>query len=309
MRPSIKDFFHFNRSERRGTISLLVIIVGVIIFKELLIYANPDPILSTVNIDSLQQVVELHQREKVEENHEIIEENVNKFHSLQLVEFNPNNLSIETWQKFGLSKKQAETIKNYEEKGGVFRIKTDVQKMYTVSNALYAKLEPYILLPDSFVKQDYNESLKKREPKAAYETWKKEKRVYPKVLINTADTSEFKKLYGIGDYYALKIVEYRESLGGFVSKDQLKEIWGLKPETLVHIDTQLVYNSVPIRKININTASVDELKAHPYIFWKVANSIVNYREQHGNYMDLNTIKKSVLISDSLFLQLKPYLKY
>ena len=309
MQPSIKDFFHFNRAERRGTISLLVIIVAVIIIKELLIYFNPDPILSSVNIDSLQQVVEMHQAEKKIERDTKSEARADKFDSLQPFEFNPNNLPIETWQKLGLSKKQAETIKNYEEKGGIFKVKSDVKKMYTVSNELYTKLEPFILLPNSFAKQNYDKAFKKRESSGEYKTWKKEKRVYPKVLINTADTAEFKKLYGIGDYYALKIVQYREELGGFISKAQLKEIWGLKTETLINVDTQLVYNPVPIRKLNINTASVDELKAHPYIFWKVANSIVKYREQHGSYLEVSAIRKSAVIDDSLYLKLQPYLKY
>lgn len=309
MSPSVKDYFHFNKSERRGTLSLIVLIVVLIIIKELLIFINPEPELSTINIDSLQHAIEIidqrSSKEEVSEN----KSSSNDSNTAQLFDFNPNNLSIEKWQKLGLSKKQAETIKKYEKKGGSFKVKTDVQKMYTVSDELYAKLEPYILLPSSISAFDEDGEFKETAGEKDYKKWDNKVRTFPKVLINSADTAELKKLYGIGDYFALKIVEYRRELGGFVSKQQLKEIWGLKPETLQKIDTQLVLNSVPIRKIDINRASIDSLKAHPYIYWKVANSIVKYREHHGPYRNVSEIKQSALVSDSLFLKLEPYLKY
>ena len=308
MRPSIKDYFHFNKSERRGTLSLIVLIVILIGVKEMLIFFNPEPEISNVNLDSLQQAIELSNQQFSQENYSENKATSSFSDSLQLFDFNPNDLPIETWQKLGLSQKQAETIKNYEVKGGSFRVKTDVQKMYTVSDELYAKLEPHILLPNSIEEKGdqagFNELINEKN----YKKWEKKKRAYPKVLINSADTAELKQLYGIGEYFALKIVEYRKELGGFISKEQLKEIWGLKPETLQKIDTQLVLNKVPIRKLDINRASVDTLKAHPYIYWKVANSIVKYREHHGEYKGIDEIKKSALVSDSLFLILKPYLK-
>jgi DNA uptake protein ComE-like DNA-binding protein len=62
-----------------------------------------------------------------------------------------------------------------------------------------------------------------------------------------------------------------------------------------------------LRTLNINTASVVEIKAHPYMTWNIANSIVKIRKQKGNFTSINEIKESVLVSEELFNKLKPYL--
>lgn len=92
-----------------------------------------------------------------------------------------------------------------------------------------------------------------------------------------------------------------------MSKDQLKEVYGLKEETLIRLDSQLVFVPTKIRTLNINSATKEELKAHPYLYWKHANAIVNYRKQHWDYKTLDELKKIVLINDSIFQKVKPYL--
>tara|TARA_B110000046_G_scaffold32429_1_gene34737 strand:- start:3429 stop:3857 length:429 start_codon:yes stop_codon:yes gene_type:complete len=131
---------------------------------------------------------------------------------------------------------------------------------------------------------------------------------YPKVDINEADTASFKRLYGIGEFLAEMIVKRREELGGFVSKDQRKEVYGLKEETIIRLDTQLIFVPTKVRKLNIDKATKEELKAHPYLYWKHANAIVNYRKQHGDYKALDELKKIVLIKNSIFQKVKPYLE-
>ncbi len=302
MFPSFREYFYFNRSERKGVIALMLLILLLIIAKESLIYFNPDPILSKQNSDSLlaeiqksidrkdslEQIVaaESHLKNKVD------------LDQIQAFNFNPNDLPLEKWQQFGLTEKQAQVIKRYESSGGNFRTKRDVKKMFVISDELFAKLEDFILLPDSI-----------HSPKKELK-WKKDSSWHRKkiqVNINTADTSSFKRLYGIGSVLSKRIVEYRDQLGGFHSKDQLQSIYGLKEDVLLRLDSQLVFDTVAIRQLNINTASVEDLKNHPLIRWKVANSIVKIREQHGTYNKLEDIKKSVLINDTLFNQLKPYL--
>ena len=93
-----------------------------------------------------------------------------------------------------------------------------------------------------------------------------------------------------------------------MSKDQLKEVYGLKEETLIRLDSQLVFVPTKIRTLNINSATKEELKAHPYLYWKHANAIVNYRKQHWDYKTLDKLKKIVLINDSIFQKVKPYLE-
>ncbi|CAG5078133.1 helix-hairpin-helix domain-containing protein [Parvicella tangerina] len=128
------------------------------------------------------------------------------------------------------------------------------------------------------------------------------------IELNKADTTILKKLYGIGSGYAKRIVKYREALGGFVNLNQLSEVYGLKPETIENILPHLVLKNPNTKKINVNTATTDDLKAHPYIDWKVANSIVQIRNNYGKFASIDEITKSVLIDDELYNRLKPYLK-
>ena len=62
-----------------------------------------------------------------------------------------------------------------------------------------------------------------------------------------------------------------------------------------------------IRKLNINTATLDELKAHPYIKWGIANPIVAYRKEHGPFSRVEDIKKVMAVTDELYNKISPYL--
>ena len=127
------------------------------------------------------------------------------------------------------------------------------------------------------------------------------------IEINTADTSEFQSLQGIGSYYAKKIVSFRNKLGGFYKVEQLKEVYGLDSQIVNNnIDRLKVENSGVI-KLNINKLSDKELKKHPYISWQVANSIYFYRLNHGEYKAVEDITKSDVVTPELYEKLKHYL--
>ena len=127
------------------------------------------------------------------------------------------------------------------------------------------------------------------------------------VEINSATQVDLEKIPGIGPYFADKIIEYRIKLGGFVSKNQLLEIWKFDAEKLSSIDKYIILDDSFITKINVNSISFDDLKDHPYFSYKVANSIVKMREVSGSYENVNEIGKSMLINDELLDKLTPYI--
>lgn len=292
MNHRLKDYFRFSNKEKLGLVLLIVLLIGIIVVKESLIYFNPDPEKSAFTNDSL---IRLFEEQKSENYYQVEEENTSESDSL--FPFNPNKLSIEKWQLLGLSEAQAQTIKKYEAKGGKFKTKSDVAKMYSVSDPMYEKLEPFILLPDKLIKEEKE-----------YKKFTKKTYTKPIIDINQADSATFRKLYGIGPYFAGKIVEYRTKLGGFHSISQLNEIWGIEDSLILSLKDQLKIENVNLKKLNINRLTAKELKAHPYFNWNIANSIEQIRKQHGPYQSVEEIKRSILITDSIYLKLQPYLK-
>lgn len=228
--------------------------------------------------------------------------------------FDPNSIGREEWRALGLSDKQVDGIEHYLDKGGKFRTKKDLGRMYTIPTELFAALSPFILLPDSFVRKPYE----KRERKEYADRWPRdsirERATYPRyvprsVELNTADTLELTAVRGIGPAFARSIVKYRETLGGFHSLDQLNEVYILqdKPEAVTALKEFLILDTFAIRKIPINTCTVEALAAHPYLRWKLAKPLFAYRTQHGPFKNVSDILGCALIDAALLRKLAPYI--
>ena len=127
------------------------------------------------------------------------------------------------------------------------------------------------------------------------------------VEINNSDTTAFIALPGIGSKLAQRIITFRDRLGGFYSIEQIKETYGLPDSTFQKIKPKLLLGNPAVKKININTASLDEMKTHPYLRYALANAIVQYRTEHGNFSAVGDIKKIMAITDDIFNKVSPYL--
>lgn len=216
--------------------------------------------------------------------------------------FDPNTISVDDWKKLGVREKTANTIRNYISKGGRFYKPEDIGKIWGLHKDEVQKLLPYVRIEG-----------KQTSDKNKYPDWEKGK-TYEKptysivpVDINRSDTAAFIALPGIGSKLAARIVAFREKLGGFYKIEQLAETYGLPDSTFQKIKSRLVISISNIKKLNINTATIDELKAHPYLRYNIANAIVQYRMQHGNFSSVNDIKKIMMITDEIFDKAAPYL--
>ena len=125
--------------------------------------------------------------------------------------------------------------------------------------------------------------------------------------VNKNDTAAFIALPGIGVKLSQRIVNFRERLGGFYKIDQIGETFGLADSIFQKIKPYLKLDNTPLRKIDINTASLEQLKAHPYLRYALGNAIIQYRSQHGNFTSVTDIKKIMLITDDVFNKVAPYL--
>ena len=125
------------------------------------------------------------------------------------------------------------------------------------------------------------------------------------VVLNTADTTALKTIPGIGPYFAKKIVQYGERLGGYVNIDQLDEIEDFPLESKQY----LVIQDAQPKKLNINQLSLNELKRHPYINYYQARAIEDYRRLHGPLKSLNDLRLSKDFPPKAIERLMPYVAY
>jgi DNA uptake protein ComE-like DNA-binding protein len=213
--------------------------------------------------------------------------------------FDPNKLSTQELQRVGFSPPLAKRIVRYREAGGVFRSRKDLLRIYGMDTALYRRLESFIQLPVE---------------RAPRKTWQP----YPPLAIrkaepfdlNLADTAQLKKIFGIGDKRALRIVAYREKLGGFVSITQVGEIYTLDSAVARRlVQASFVSENFRPRRIDINNAGENELAAHPYLSKSAAHALVAYRFQHGELMALSDLVKIQALDTKTIQKIAPYLEF
>lgn len=216
--------------------------------------------------------------------------------------FDPNTISAEGWKKLGLREKTIGTIVNYLNKGGKFRKPEDVQRIYGLFPNEYERIAPYINIEGISDNNTYAENTSPGNtlPKTYAPR-------YTVVDVNTADTTAFIALPGIGSKLAARIINFRDKLGGFYSINQVGETFGLPDSTFQKIKQYLRLDNTSVKKININTATVDELKAHPYIKYSLANPIVAYRNQHGLFTKVEDVKKIMAVTDEVYTKISTYL--
>jgi competence protein ComEA len=218
--------------------------------------------------------------------------------------FDPNTLDAEGWKKLGVRDKTINTIQNFLAKGYRFRQAEDIRKIYGLRKQDADRLVPYVHIggqasPDNSLSHVNAPANAPRPAADANRT--------RTIEINSADTAAFISLPGIGGKLASRIVNFRQKLGGFSSVNQLAETYGLPDSTFQRIKLRMQCNNQAVKKININIADINELRTHPYLKWNIANAIVNYRKQHGNYNSVEDLRKIDIINDDLFNKIAPYL--
>ncbi|HEY0666757.1 MAG TPA: helix-hairpin-helix domain-containing protein [Sphingobacteriaceae bacterium] len=305
MFKNIKDWFNFSKKELNGILVLCVLIFFVIIIPPVYskIFLPEDEDFSafdkeiskfyaseTTLSDGYSSYKNL--KDEIEE-----KELVTEYFS-----FNPNGLPVESWKRLGLTSRQIQVIKNYESKGGKFFKKDDLKKIYSISTQDYARLEPYIEIPNAYPQ-------KRVEVKSTTSSKRSSFLSVKVVEINSADSSQLESLRGIGPAFASRIVRYRTRLGGFHSKEQLREVYGIDSLMFAAIKDQISVDDMAIQKININTAVFEDLKRHPYLSYKQMNAILKYRSQHGRFSSMNDMQKIVILNDEILRKIEPYITF
>jgi competence protein ComEA len=313
----VKDYLRFTKKDRVG-ILVLVSLIFLVIFLPY-IWPSRKPIqASREEIEKIRsQVAELNKRSNKATTTNRVEafssypDPVKKSYdavTYKLFYFDPNTLNTEGWQQLGIREKTAATIVKYIVRGGKFRQPEDIGKIYGLGHKDYLRLLPFVkiasLPPAEKEEPNGKKSFSSNTKTAFAEKHFSETTAFD---INQADTAAFIALPGIGSKLAARIIAFREKLGGFYSVQQVSETYGLPDSTFNKIQGLLRCEHSAVRQIDINTADANTLKQHPYIRWSLANAIVQYRVQHGNFKKVEDLQQIALITPEIFEKLKIYL--
>lgn len=313
-RNVVKDYFTFSAKERNGLIILLLAATAVFLFsryfpvKKASVSKNAfQQELASLKIvvDSSRSNASYQRNEDYADYSRPANDNYSKNYKGKLFAFDPNTLDADGWKRLGVREKTIHTIQNFLAKGYTFRQPEDIKKVYGLSQKDAERFIPYIHI--SAKKAATNSSYSDHSNTAYSPNTVINSKRTNIIDINTADTSAFISLPGIGNKLAARIVNFRQKLGGFSSVAQLGETYGIPDTTFQHIKTRLQCNNPALKTININTADINALRAHPYLRWNIANAIINYRQQHGDYKSVKDIRRIDIITEELYNKLAPYL--
>jgi competence protein ComEA len=273
----VKNYFSISEKEARGFI-VLTIIMLLVIFVPFAIKFIP---FQQTQVDS-PIVINL-------------SEDSDTTSQYNLFPFNPNLISTLEWNKMGINDALSQRIEKYKTAGGKFKIKSDLRKIYGFPEETYLVLHQFILLPDSLVK---TEPKKKQKPVVRI------KKPSKLININTANETQLETIYGIGPVLSKRILKYRTLLGGFVYKEQLKEVYGLDNLAVEQIiKTTFIAPDFQPLQIEIHNPG---LPYHPYLNKDQAKILV------ALFKNKKTLSKEDLLDSEKFSQedlirLSPYL--
>ena len=297
-----KDFFYYSKSERRAVVvlaALFVVLSGVALWlrHERLSHVPVLTVSEIAGIDTFMAQLKEREASRVRYSYPHKE----KFPAI-LKEFDPNTADSVTFRTLGLPSFIARNMIRYREKGGVFRSADAFAKIYGLSSAQFEELEPYIVISEEFRKKSFpvRDSLRKDSAVILFK--------YPVgtlVDLNTADTTELKKIPGIGSGIARMILAYRERLGGFVCPEQIKEV--------DYVDAELCkwfkVESPVYRKILVNKDGLDKLRRHPYMNFYKAKAILEYRRKRGKIEGVSRLSLFEEFSEADLERLASYLSF
>lgn len=307
-----RSFFNFSHGEATGfllmVILLMVASIGWLVFRNMPANGYSAYIEDKALLDSLLMEMEaIESRTRVPATRNSAPEEIEYF------AFNPNQLPADSLELLGVPRWLAQRIDNYREKGGQFRQKEDLMKIYGFPDSLYQALDPYIFIAPSSPAAKATRSTREgdvaKEEKSRNAGAVRKNETIAAFDINRVDSLQLQQIRGIGPVLSGRIVRFRDKLGGFTSLDQLYEVWGLDSAVVNRLmENSYVQDDFKPGVLLINTASQDDLAAHPYINAQQAKLIYNYRMQHGPFRSVEDLRKIHILDADFVQKIAPYIR-
>ncbi|UOQ72297.1 ComEA family DNA-binding protein [Hymenobacter cellulosilyticus] len=317
----IRRYFSFSRRETSGFVGLLLLLLLLLVLPWLLLPVLPryDPAPDQQQLNQLAaELATRHQPRSFQPRYaRRTYPRRQPVAQVPLAPFDPNALTAPDWEARGLSHYLAQRVVHFRDVIGGFKAKEQIRRTYGLPDSVYARLAPYILLPDQLPPR---ESRFVRTPDAASPAFAdrpaskfphKPTHLAPFDL-NTADTTQLMQIRGIGRGLSRRVVEYRQQLGGFLREDQLTEIYSLRDAPDL-VDSLRKYSFVAPgfapALLEVNSAPFEVLQAHPYVGKRLARVIVAFRQQHPPFKQADDLRQIRILDAETLDKLRPYLRF
>ncbi len=303
-----KDYFYFTKGQRNGLIALISLLILVNLANHFLPHYYSSQAKEEIDTTYINQAIRFkasliaskqgfsypkhYSAKNYYSNYE--RQEWEKPTPVKLFAFNPNEIDSAGFVSLGLKPFIAHNILKYRVKGGKFKNAEAFGKVYGIGTEQFEILKPYISIPEETVVE---------KPK--------EDAFIATIEINAADTAQLFQVKGMPKWLAKRIVFYREKLGGYQSVNQLKELKNVPLDLIDRVTPYFTVDTTKIQKIAVNKASIDRLKAHPYISYLQATSIYEYRRNYGKYKSVSDMKKidKEIITPEFIQKLQPYFDF
>ncbi|WP_281644314.1 helix-hairpin-helix domain-containing protein [Bacteroides zoogleoformans] len=288
MHNPFRSFFYFSRGERRGILVLMAVIILIFLTGLLYPYLRQESLSPEEKRKQAASVAEYEAfLASIEEKEPQRKQRSTPYPAKYIppptpVSFNPNTADSALFCRLGLPAWMVRNILNYRRKGGKFRKKADFSKIYGLTEEQYQTLLPYIRIAPEDTVRSTRPSLISVDSTAFLKNIQYKYPAGTIVELNLADTTELKKIPGIGSHIARLITGYRQRLGGFYRIEQLQDIhldYHLL-ESWFHVDPQKIH------PMNLNRSGIEKLRSHPYINFYQAKAFVEYRKKNGTLRNL-----------------------
>jgi len=270
MNPRLNSHFIFTRTQRTG-IFLLFSTIAIVQFSYLFYARHATG--NEIVVDEQWLAVQ-HEIDSIK--------GAKQLTKPQIYPFNPNFITDFKGYKLGMSVAEIDRLLAFRKQNKYVNSAAEFQAVTKVSDSLLAVMAPFFKFPE-WTQNRKSKSVNFKQPAAA---------PIAIIDINSATQEDLIKVYGIGPAISQRILNFKQSLGGFVSMEQMNDVWGLSPEVIEKLNQGFKITSPPdLKKIPINEASVKELSAFPYFRYALAKQIVTYRSMNGDIKSTADLRK------------------
>jgi competence protein ComEA len=290
MKRILKDYLTFSKKERIAVIILLVLMSGFIAAPYLYEPETEMPVMDKELADFLAGSDSIEKKSIVDP--DVRNAAVSEKKEVVLFPFDPNTIDAEAWMRLGISERTVRTILNYRNKGGRFRSPEDIRKIWGLRKEDAERLIHFVVIAGNNPSVQPSRQAPVLQPAGPQE-------IIP-IDINTSGVEEWKSLPGIGEVLAARVVKFRDKIGGFLSVEQVRKTYGISDSLFSAIVPYLVFQLSSLPKLNLNTASVYDLRSRTGVSYQLAKTIVDTRNQEGPFQDINSIKLKIPIPDSIW---------